>query len=210
MGEPCSTPDIKHGVGKFYKTCLDLYNLEKTRENSDYVRRNVLEKTSEGKIVVCCPELGPRCISQREDALGTCIPLSECKQLFAMFSKKPVPQETREFLRNSQCGVIDKKPQVCCSDQDKPEIIPDKQDTTTTTTTSTTTRSTTTKTTTTEAPKKIDKKTKRILELIEEKANILPSAPDCGTWIENKIFGGKVTGIEEFNWLVMLKYRKRA
>lgn len=199
MGEPCSTPDTEHGIGKFYKTCLDLYNLEKTKENSAYIKRSVLEKTPKGKIVVCCPELGPRCKSQREEALGTCIPLQECKQLFAMFSKKPMSPKTRKFLRNSQCGYIDNKPQVCCSDQDKGEdvfIPPVVEDTTTTTTT--------------EVPQKRDEKTERLLQLIEETKGLLPSAPDCGTQMEDKIFAGKIAGVTEFSWVVLLQYRKRA
>lgn len=161
-----------------------------------------MEKTPEGRIIVCCPtDLAAPCQSQRRAAPGTCIPLPECKQIHAMFLHKPMSVKTADFLRKSQCGFANGKPQVCCTEDDKNNAIFEEErfDRTTTATTTTTTMET--------PVTAVDETT--LEGKIGKKSKLLPKAPVCGSELASRIFGGTETTIYEFNWLVLLQYSKR-
>lgn len=56
-------------------------------------------------------------VSQSVDGGETninCIPLRECPWMLELLKKKPLPKETVEFLRSSQCGYENNHPNVWC------------------------------------------------------------------------------------------------
>ncbi|KAG8236453.1 hypothetical protein J437_LFUL016750 [Ladona fulva] len=54
---------------------------------------------------------------------GTCIEVKDCTPLLDLLKAKPLSQAQLEYLRKLQCGFNDRKPLVCCSQQD-PELKP--------------------------------------------------------------------------------------
>lgn len=47
---------------------------------------------------------------------GTCIPLRECSSLYQLLSARPLTEQNRLFLANSQCAFRNRSPYVCrCS-----------------------------------------------------------------------------------------------
>lgn len=46
------------------------------------------------------------------------------------------------------------------------------------------------------------------IDAANTKKGILPSPPHCGTGLSNRIFGGNITGIDEFPWMALLEYTK--
>lgn len=117
--------------------------------------------------------------------LGDCIYLTSCPALQKIYEKRPVTLQDRQFLSVRQCGFRDKYPLVCCLE---------------------------TETITTPKP---------ALKIIFPKAIITESQPSsilpsllpkpgvCGSYEEDYIYRGNETMINEYPWMVLLKYSKR-
>lgn len=56
---------------------------------------------------------GGRCTNPQQRQ-GTCIPIDSCDSLRQMIQQRPLPPETVDFLRRSQCGFSGNRPLVCC------------------------------------------------------------------------------------------------
>jgi hypothetical protein len=93
--------------------------------------------------------------------------------------------ELRKYLISSQCGFDGKHPKICCT-KDNP----------------------------TKRSNRISQKKPVVAPIdvprwLPKLKTLVPLPPVCGTVIEQKIFGGKETGIEEFPWSALLFYKVR-
>lgn len=50
-----------------------------------------------------------------ENTNGQCLVLQECSSLNDLVKKRPLPQETIDYLRKAHCGFSGKQPKVCCA-----------------------------------------------------------------------------------------------
>lgn len=92
-----------------------------------------------------------------------------------------------DYLRNSQCGFENKIPKVCCTSDDPRE-----------------------RTRTTERPRVVAPV--QNAPYLEKLKRIFPAPPKCGYQpldLQDKIFGGSETKIDEFPWIVPLFYETR-
>jgi Regulatory CLIP domain of proteinases len=53
---------------------------------------------------------------------GTCISIKQCPHLLQMLKVKPLTEQQKQFLHNSQCGFIDNVAYVCCATP-KPVVV---------------------------------------------------------------------------------------
>lgn len=56
---------------------------------------------------------GERCQTPRQER-GECIGILQCSSLLSLIQQLPIPTETANFLRSSQCGTENAGPLVCC------------------------------------------------------------------------------------------------
>lgn len=96
-----------------------------------------------------------------------------------MATAKPVSSETRSFLKKSQCGFLNRVPYVCCSKNVQPIRL------------------------------SIPAPQKPMPNWYKKLKAKLPQSPQCGRDVQDRIFGGKETDIDEFPWMVLLEYKKR-
>ncbi|XP_034237604.1 CLIP domain-containing serine protease 14D-like, partial [Thrips palmi] len=128
-----------------------------------------------------------------DDRPGSCIPVVRCPPLVALLRKKPVPPESVQFLRNSQCGFEAAAPLVCCQNTDdrapSPAVRPatsDRPDPVTPLPKSPS------------GPSPHDG---------HPNAGLLPTDV-CGIDLhQHIIFGGNKTELGEFPWMALLEYR---
>lgn len=57
---------------------------------------------------------------------GKCIVFKTCGPLFSITQNKPVSEENRKLIADSQCGRLNGKPLVCCPEPDKKVISKEK------------------------------------------------------------------------------------
>jgi len=116
-----------------------------------------------------------------KNQVGVCIPLFNCNSLVTTLREKPLTTEKRQFLAASQCGWSGNQPTVCCIDG-----IPQKGG------------ETTQKPAVSAAPTSAPSK-----GLLPK-----PGTNACGIDTSERIYGGNVTKIDEYPWLVLLEYTK--
>ncbi|KAG8236452.1 hypothetical protein J437_LFUL016749 [Ladona fulva] len=58
---------------------------------------------------------------------GTCMEVRDCTPILDLLKAEPLPQAKLEYLRKSQCGFHDRKPLVCCPQQDPGLKPPDAE-----------------------------------------------------------------------------------
>lgn len=115
---------------------------------------------------------------------GTCIKFKSCPRLLAMIEQKPLSPTNRQFLKASQCGFKDESAYVCCSDD--LEIA------------------------TTASPIIDEPKNETIkhTEWYKKLIKNFPSPSECGLDVQDRIFGGIQTEIDEYPWTVQLEFLK--
>lgn len=118
--------------------------------------------------------------------IGTCVKVRNCQKFFTISQKRPIPEDEVLKIRQSYCGSQDGKHYVCCS----PEPIEE----------------------TTEAPKHRN-------DPVAQEDSI--TAPAWLTSLQNKlsgvtcaglqdfVFGGKKTKLDQYPWAALLEYSKR-
>ncbi|XP_077254594.1 phenoloxidase-activating factor 1-like [Temnothorax americanus] len=123
-------------------------------------------------------------ISRCSNGSADCINIRNCPEIIAILrSPRPFSAEALRTLRNSQCGFEGIYPKVCCNQA-------------TTTTTSTTTTTTTTAPDTDPSPPDVTNHPK--LRLLNHVA--------CGPINQQKVIGGKKTGIFQYPWMALIEY----
>ncbi|KAG5671086.1 hypothetical protein PVAND_001300 [Polypedilum vanderplanki] len=107
---------------------------------------------------------------------GTCIELSKCEPLSSLRKKTPYTHEDRMFLSLSVCGFVRSNPLVCCSEESN-------------------------------YPQKSLLKPQEInLEPATKSSNVLPEPAECASALEERIFGGMETKVDEFPFSALLLY----
>lgn len=121
---------------------------------------------------------------------GTCVPLKRCNKLYDISKKKPIPEDQLYIIRQSFCGSYENKIYVCCL----PETLEDA---------------------TKEQPSR-----HRIDTPLNDDSNPVPEAP---VWLkslqeklkdvscpdlEDFVFGGEKTKIDDYPWMALLEYLK--
>ncbi|XP_046401603.1 uncharacterized protein LOC124167663 [Ischnura elegans] len=115
-----------------------------------------------------------------DDLAGECIPLAVCEPLRALITPPDISKETKEFLRQSQCGYVDvtrgNRPLVCCPTDDP---LPEEDDST--------------------EDRGVD---------YSQHPNWSLLMPDiCGSDVSDKIIGGTVANLKQYPWLALLQYQ---
>jgi transmembrane serine protease 9 len=59
--------------------------------------------------------------------VGQCVPIQECQQLLALLKQRPLPQQSVQLLRRSQCGFEGRNPKVCCPSSQPVTTVTDPQ-----------------------------------------------------------------------------------
>lgn len=104
---------------------------------------------------------------------GTCQFVVACPSLLDLIQRNPLSARDREFLRNSQCDVLDGQYAVCCTDAALTVRSPNDN--------------------------------------VGGGGGLVP-LPDpgiCGSSTQNRIIGGKETGLDEFPWMALMEFTKR-
>lgn len=208
-GQICTTPSNNPGICKALSACSILYNPFLIRPLSkEYIELMTQSQcaTQKDGHYVCCPQnetldqntktttVSPN----KEDPLnshcrdasflnGTCVVFKNCKKLFDIYNAtEPLSPRNRQFLRNSQCGYYNKKAYVCCSSEvSQSETLTDDNST--------------------QTSNPANAENFPWLKYLREN---LPQPPHCGRDSKDYIFGGKVTKLDEFPWMVLLEFEK--
>lgn len=121
-------------------------------------------------------------------ANSNCVSLYSCPELMRAFDQRPLSSDVIDFLRQSQCGFEGYTPRVCCgplpSQQDRPQTTPPPRSS--------------------RQPTQIQGD---VDPVYNEDSSPAPSN-ECG--LDNggdKIYGGQLTDLGEFPWLVLEGYR---
>uniref|UniRef100_W8BR93 CLIP domain-containing serine protease n=1 Tax=Ceratitis capitata TaxID=7213 RepID=W8BR93_CERCA len=132
---------------------------------------------------------------------GTCIKLADCRYLYELVLDPNLSQNDRTYLRKSQCGYQDRNVLICCP----PSYL--------------------TLSATTPAPtappasimlfpdSQVSMSVRRPATFVAsasgspQRSNLLPSFPQCGKMLENRIFGGVETALDEFPWTALIEYQ---
>ncbi|XP_034250850.1 uncharacterized protein LOC117651155 [Thrips palmi] len=131
-----------------------------------------------------------------EDQAGTCIPVVQCPPLVALLRQRPVPPESVQFLRNSQCGFQANIPLVCCPNTGDRRPNPNKRPSTPNNRVWGTTSTTTPRPSRPSNPQQGGHVNLRLLP-----------TDVCGVDLSQRIFGGNETDLDEFPWMALLQYR---
>lgn len=117
---------------------------------------------------------------------GDCVYLNSCPPLKELYEIRSGNLTDRMFLSRSQCGLHDGQPLVCCRETfvASVTVVPPRQSPFVVTTT-------------------VTPKVKAQLE------SLLPKPGKCGFSADDYIYGGNVTLIDEYPWMVLLQYTKR-
>lgn len=138
---------------------------------------------------LCFAEVFGRCFTPRQER-GECIYFKSCGSLWQLFNKRPALPQDRLYISLSQCGFRDGQPLVCCTDapaQQAPQPTqPPFQPV---------------------QPQPVNPGPAPPPNQIH--STLLPKPGDCGVDAENRIYGGNVTAIDEYPWMVLLQYSKR-
>ncbi|CAO1416410.1 unnamed protein product [Diamesa tonsa] len=110
---------------------------------------------------------------------GNVVYLDDCPKVFQVFKKQVKNNDDVNFINSRYKGKINNKHSVCCEIETTP------------TTPTPTTPTPTTPIPTTATP------------LV---SSYLPTAPVCGSYIEDRIVGGNNTKIDEFPWTALMQY----
>ncbi|XP_019847201.2 serine protease easter [Bactrocera dorsalis] len=132
---------------------------------------------------------------------GSCINLEECRYLYELVLDPNLSQNDRRYLRSSQCGYKNGKVLICCppnyrklsatttprpAPADTAMVFPESVALKTTATT-----------------------TSSRVNIKANNSQLLPNFPQCGNMLENRIYGGTETAIDEFPWLALFEYTNR-
>lgn len=127
-----------------------------------------------------------RCVTPLNKS-GVCINLRNCQPLIDILRQtRPLPQESLDFLRNSQCGFEGNYPKVCCEQQQEPTpapsvtIAPERPSPQAA------------------IPNPPDVSNHPNLQLLNHDV--------CGPVTQQKIFGGNKTGVFDFPWMALIAY----
>lgn len=104
-----------------------------------------------------------------------------------VFTQKPISPENRQWLKESQCGFVNKKPYVCCSKNSEAATISTPQIVTIS---------------------KPEIEALQQSEWLKELRRKVPQPPDCGRDASDRIFGGIHAEIDEHPWTVLLEFLK--
>lgn len=142
---------------------------------------------------------------------ATCINLEDCRYLFELVQDPNLSQNDRAYLRSSQCGYRDRKVLICCPSQYM--------------TLSATTRAPLAAPAPAPAfaqpgvlfPESMPAKRPVSNSAsgfsggngrINSSSSLLPKFPQCGNVLDNRIYGGTETAIDEFPWTALIEYLK--
>lgn len=142
-----------------------------------------------------CPSLGfqeqiPTC-KDSDGVKGECVKVDQCKHVKNILISGKFDVSMRNYLIRTQCGFEEKTAKVCCTKDDPRERL---------------SRKPATKKPKTDSSAPIDKP-----KWLKKLERVFPSPPICGTQkidIEDKIFGGNRTKIDEYPWIVPLFFTK--
>ncbi|XP_074114933.1 serine protease ea-like isoform X1 [Cotesia typhae] len=116
------------------------------------------------------------------DEIGVCIPVIKCPSIVNILrGRKPLPDGTLKFLRQSQCGLEGEMPLVCCADSVEKDNL--------------------TIETSKLVPSPPDVSNHTNLRLLDHEL--------CGPVNEAKVYGGKIASIFEHPWMALLIYFHR-
>lgn len=114
---------------------------------------------------------------------GICVKVRDCLKAFDLMNKKPVPPKTRDYLRGSQCGYVDKKVYVCCVDDDGE----------------------TTEQSTASLYQDVSESKPQWLTTLEARVS---NFTFCGEGASDRIFREE-TDLDQYPWTVLVEYKKR-
>lgn len=127
------------------------------------------------------------CLTPRSER-SVCVSLMECGDLYNILTKVPLNENDKIYLRRSQCGYAQNSVLVCCPPQSVPRVSTSQPFT-----------STNRNPPVDQGPPFTDNRN-GVVEL--------PQPGVCGTGSTNRIYGGNLTKIDEFPWMVLLEYYK--
>lgn len=127
-----------------------------------------------------------------------CVPINECEKLLSLLKQKPLPPETVDFLRRSQCGFEGRIPKVCCPNSPSwTAPVPVTKSPPSTTGYS---------------PSVWDKKPEVQRQISgwesHPKSHLIP-ADRCGIDNSQRIWGGNRTDLEQYPWTALFQYQAR-
>ncbi|KAK9306053.1 hypothetical protein QLX08_003116 [Tetragonisca angustula] len=107
---------------------------------------------------------------------GQCIGIRQCPELLNLLQMRPLKPETIDLLRQMQCGFDDINPRVCCPIRRTSERLNNNT-------------------------QNIDDQN---VQYNFSNNPLLPT--DCGKDLSQRIYGGEITDLDEFPWMVLLEY----
>ncbi|XP_014611700.1 PREDICTED: uncharacterized protein LOC106790935 [Polistes canadensis] len=118
---------------------------------------------------------------------GSCINIRQCIPLIKLLQERPLPPESENYLRQSQCGFEGQNPRVCCpAGSNRIDLSPSRGNIPST-----------------DSPLETGNKAELIDNLLNNP--LLPS--ECGKDLIVRIIGGTPTALEEFPWMALLEYQ---
>lgn len=124
---------------------------------------------------------------------GQCIGIRQCPELLNLLQMRPLKPETVDLLRQMQCGFDDINPRVCCPIQ-RTSIRDDESS-----------GNTFDPNPNSERPNNsIVNTNDQNIQYDFSNNPLLPT--DCGKDLSQRIYGGEITGLDEFPWMALLEY----
>lgn len=223
LGDQCERPDNSKGVCTLMKECPSIiarFNEDKSPATINYIRSVACPNVSlvGGRRSVCCTDVYESCVDPHSND-GLCVPIYKCEDIKNK-TQPPISEETKKFLRQSQCDFKYKVPWVCCSSNFdsgsrnggenvivEPLVVNNAQSHSTD---SNSKNDKNIRTSVIVDPPEVSHAPSALDELIKEKIeeNLIYKAPRCGQDSADRIYGGNATALDEFPWLALIGYDK--
>ena len=135
------------------------------------------------------------CAIPNQNGLGRCIVKEQCPQYIQIIDSRPLTEDKVNFLKRVQCETFTDDPLICCPINDiyhSPSIPINKT-----------------------------VKRHRLHQYIEQdneefgltsrlgENDLLPTLKQCGSQVNNRIFGGEIAELDEFPWMALLVYNSK-
>jgi hypothetical protein len=153
------------------------------------VRYESINQKFSFKLLISFEEIGKTCYSPDEFS-GQCVELERCQNLMKLRYGAQQSHRTRLYVSLSQCGSLNGNPLVCCTASNYPESVPTGNKNNLQTT-----------------PAPPLTQTNRFVTRTTFRPVVARSS-ECAVGLDNRIFGGSATRIDEMPFIALLEYSK--